>query len=319
MNLIFRLQYFPVLFFSIIMGLAGFVLSIQRAESIFNAEHVLSTYILYGVVIIFIAISLLYLLKIVYHFPSVVEEINNPVKLSFFPSFSISLLLLSVAFLEANIYISRYLWIIGTVIHFVAIIAILSAWMHQTKFEIHHFNPAWFIPIVGNILVPIAGTRHFEAEISWFFFSIGIVFWILLFTIFLYRIIFHNPMPEKLSPTFFILIAPPAVGFTSYVKLAGSIDNFAKVLYYFALFLTILLLTQFKIFYRIRFYLSWWAYSFPVASITMATYLMYNQTGLAFFKPLFFVLLLLLTLFIAMLLIYTLKAIADGEVCIKEE
>jgi tellurite resistance protein len=41
--------------------------------------------------------------------------------------------------------------------------------MHQNKYEIKHFNPAWFIPIVGNILVPIAGVHHAPIEISYFF------------------------------------------------------------------------------------------------------------------------------------------------------
>ena len=42
---------------------------------------------------------------------------------------------------------------------------------------------------------------------------------IILFSIILNRIIFHNPFAAKFMPTMFILIAPPAIGFISYIKL----------------------------------------------------------------------------------------------------
>ena len=74
-----------------------------------------------------------------------------------------------------------------------------------------------------------------------------------------HRIIFHHPLPEKLIPTLAILIAPPATAFTAYVKLTHNVDSFAKILYYFALFLTTFLLAEYKMFSKIKFYLSWWA------------------------------------------------------------
>ena len=52
---------------------------------------------------------------------------------------------------------------------------------------------------------------------------------------------FHAANPNLL-PTMFIMIAPPAVGFISYLNLVPDLDNFARVLYYSALFLTLLLL-----------------------------------------------------------------------------
>lgn len=314
-----RIKYFPVSFFSVIMGLTGFTISIQKGENILGLNNMLSGFLLYVVVAIFVFLTLIYGIKIIKYYPSVIEEISNPVRLSFVPTFSISIILLSVAFLEVSLTISKYLWIFGSALHLIATIAILSQWVWQTKFEINHFNPSWFITIVGNILVPIAGVNHFNIEISWFFYSIGIVFWIPFFAIFLYRIIFHNPLPNKLLPTFFILIAPPALGFVSYVKLTGQVDSFSKILYYFALFMIIFLLAQVKMLSSIKFYLSWWAYSFPIASITVATALMLKETGIEIYKYIFFILILILTAFIITLIFNTLKAASKGEICKKEE
>ena len=314
----FCIRYFPISFFSMVMGLTGFVLAIQRAEDLFNAGRMLSTYLLFAVILVFLLIVGIYTIKILKYFPDVLEEIDHPIRLSFFSTFTVSLLLFSIAFLEVNLLISQYFWISGTVAHFLMTVVILSIWIQQSKFEIHHFNPAWFIPIVGNILIPISGVRHFSPELSWFFFSVGIIFWVPMFTIFLYRIIFHQPMPEKILPTFFILIPPPALGFVSYVNLNGGMDNLSKMLYYFALFMTILLMAQIKLFYRLKFSLSWWAYTFPLAAITTATALMYNQTGFLFYKFIFLLLMGMLSLIIFTVLFYTIKAIKSGAICVKE-
>ena len=125
-------------------------------------------------------------------------------------------------------------------------------------------------------------------------------------------------MPEKILPTFFILIPPPAIGFISYVHLNGGMDNFARMLYYFALFMTIFLLAQIKLFYTIEFSLAWWAYTFPAAAITLATAMMYKQTGLMFFKLVFLGLLGLLSLIILTVLLCTVKAVKNNEICVKE-
>jgi tellurite resistance protein len=210
------------------------------------------------------------------------------------------------------------LWSIGVVLHLGFTLYVLSAWLHQTHFEVTHINPAWFIPIVGNILVPIAGVQHASLEISWFFFSIGLVFWGILLTIIFYRMFFHQPLPAKLLPTLFILVAPPAVGFISWFQLVGEINAFGRVLYYVALFLTLMLLTQARRFIRLEFFLSWWAYSFPMAAMTIASFLMYEQLQLPFFKGLSVGLLGLLTVLISILIVKTIQAVRARAICIED-
>lgn len=313
-----RLENFPISFFSVVMGLTGFTITLQKAQKLFGIDQIYSKVSLYISVFIFILLFVFYLLKILFYLDKFKEEFSNPIRLNFFPTFSISLLLLSVAFLEENIKISKVLWIIGTVSHLLLTITVISQWIQQTHFNLQHYNPSWFIPVVGNIIVPIAGVEHAQQEISWFFFSIGIVFWISLFTIFLYRIIFHHPLSQKLVPTLFILIAPPAVGFISYVKLTGRVDEFAKIIYYVALFLVILLLAQVRLFLNVKFYLSWWAYSFPMAAISIATFLIYTKLKFEAYKYLFGVLFTLLIFIIIVLSVATLINIFKKNICIEE-
>ena len=239
--------------------------------------------------------------------------------MSFGAAITVSLLLLGGATLGSWPMLSRVLWIVGAVSHLTVTLYVLNAWIHKPGFEITHISPAWFIPVVGNIVAPIAGVTHAGAEVGWFFFSIGLVFWIVLFTIIVYRMIFHNPLPDRLLPTLFILLAPPAAGFIAYLKLNGMVDHFARVLYYTAVFIALLLMLQLPRFTRLKFFLSWWAYSFPLAALTIATLFMFRATGAGGFRIASYFLLAVLCGMIALLLGFTLRAVARGEICLPEQ
>jgi len=302
----------------VVMGLTGATIAWRRAESIWGLNAMVSSTLLVTSSVIFVVIFVVYALKMIKHPDEIRKEFQNITKLSFFPAISISLLLLSIAFMDLLSGFSQALWVIGTMVHFIFSVAIISIWIRHPSLEINHISPAWFIPVVGNILVPIAGVAYAPAEISWFFFSIGLVFWIALFTILFYRLLFHNPLPERLLPTLFILIAPPAVGFISYVKLTGAVDSMARILYYFGLFIFVLMIPQLKMLARIKYYLSWWAYTFPMAALTIATILMYHQNHLAFFKYLALALLILLSGIVLLLGVMTLSAIKNKNIGIED-
>ena len=315
MNTENRIENFPVSFFSMIMGMSGITIAWQKAGHVLDVSNNVATPLALITSLLFVGLALIYSLKLARYRLAVVEELQHPVKLNFFPAISISLILLSVVFLSINQQIAHILWLMGVVLHLAFTLYVMSVWMHHDRFEVHHINPAWFIPVVGNVLVPITGTALGYSEVSWFFFSIGIIFWIVLFTIIFYRVLFHQPLPEKLMPTFFILIAPPAVGFLSYAALIGGIDSFARVLYYIALFLTLLLLTQLARFAKLQFFLSWWAYSFPLAAITISSMKMFELTQKTGFIYLSWVLLILLSLVVGYLIFKTIKAVQGHKIC----
>jgi hypothetical protein len=203
MNKTSRLAYFPISFFAVVMGLTGLCIAWENAELTFELPFRLENALLPFTAVVFISLVLLYLVKLFRYPQEVIKELNHPVKLNFFPAVSISLILLSIAILKTLPDLSLLLWGLGTALHLGFTLYVMNVWIHHDKFEIHHISPAWFIPVVGNVLVPITGTAHGYAEISWFFFSIGILFWVVLFTIIFYRVLFHHPLPDKLMPTFF--------------------------------------------------------------------------------------------------------------------
>jgi tellurite resistance protein len=117
-------------------------------------------------------------------------------------------------------------------------------------------------------------------------------------------------------PTLFILIAPPAVGFIAYTRLGGELDTLGRVLYGSGLFLTLLLLTQVRRFARLKFFLSWWAYSFPLAAISIASMRMYELSGVEGYLWIGVALLVLLTVVVAMLLARTISAVLQHRICV---
>ncbi len=314
-----RLKNFPISSLGICLGLIGFTLAWQKAEHILKLPFIFSNYLLCFSVAVIVIILSTYILKLIKYPNEVKKEFNHPIKLNFYPIIAKLFLISSIIYLAADNDISRYLWWIGAVIQFVFTLIILSAWVKHDKFEIHHINPSWFIPVVGCLIIPIAGVKHFSPELSWFFFSVGFFWWMILMVIVLNRMIFHHPIPDKFIPTLFILFAPPIIGFIALTKLLGGLNPFGNMLYYFGVFMFILIALQFKTFSKLRFYLSWWAYSFPLDALAIGTLLMYYETDLQFFKVASWIIFVILNGVILLLLAKTVKAIKNKQICIDEK
>jgi tellurite resistance protein len=304
--------------FALVMGLAGFAMASRRAEEVLQLPFSVGPALSWLAVGAFVLISALYLLKLAVYPEEVAKEFRHPVRVNFFPAISIALVLLSTLLYEPAPALARWLWTVGAAAHFVFTLFVMNAWIHRTGIELGHVSPAWFIPVVGNVLLPLAGVRFYPPDVSWFFFSVGFVFWLVVLTIVMHRLFFHAALPERMTPTLFILVAPPAVSFLAYVALVGEVDAFARVLYYTSLFLTMLLATNAARFLRARFYLSAWAYSFPLAAVTIATLVMVERAGGDVLRLIATTLLWALTLVMAALLWRTAVAVSRGEICVED-
>lgn len=300
------------------MGLAGLTLAWQKAHAVLGAPLIISAGLRGVVSALFIVLLIIYGLKALRYPQAIGMEARHPIRINFFPTVSISLLLLAIAYLETAPQAAFWLWVAGAILHLGFTLAIFGSWIHHTHYDIKHANPAWFIPVVGNIIIPVAGVRLASPELSWFFFSIGLVFWMVLLTIVLYRLFFHEPLPVRLAPTLFILLAPPSVGFIAYIGLTGELDAFARILYYTALFLALLLASNALRFLRLPFFISAWAYSFPLAALTLATLIMGARLPGSVFALIGVGLLALLSLVVAVLVFRTMVAIQRREICVPE-
>ena len=308
------LAHFPVALFSTVMGTGGLALAWHKAAGVLGWPSAVGQGLTLLASLLLVIVGLLYALKWLRHPAEARAERKHPVKMNFVPTLSIGILLVAGAWLPSSPAAALPLWTLGALLHLSFTLVTMSAWIHHDHFEIQHLNPAWFIPVVGNIIVPLAGGHLAPVEISWFFFSIGVVFWIVLLAVVMYRLFFHAPLALRLTPTLFILLAPPSVGFVAWSGLVGGLDAFGRVLYYTALFFALLLVSNAMRFFKLPFFVSAWAYSFPLAALSTATLRMAELGAGAFFAILGGVLLILTTGVIGLLAARTIQAILRQEI-----
>lgn len=313
-----HLEHCPVSIFAMVMGTGGLALAWEKAHAVLGAPAVVSVALVWLATLLFAFLAVLYLLKWVRYPKAAAAERHHPIRINFLPAISISLLLLAAGWRSINPAVAQLLWMVGAPLHLMLTLMAISSWIWHAHYDIKHANPAWFIPVVGNVIVPVAGAGMVPSDVLWFFFSVGIVFWPVLLATILYRVIFHPAMPERLMPTMFILLAPPAVGCLAWISLTGGVDAFARILYYCALFLLLLLTVNVHRFLRLPFHLPAWAYSFPLAAVTIATLKMAEALDIGSLRLLGTGLLAAVSLVVALLAVLTLRTAIRGKLCVPE-
>lgn len=313
-----KIKFFPITSFAIVMGLLGLTIVFGKFYHLQWLPKYFYSGSLFLTTILFFVLFVMYGLKIILYFDEAKKDFLHRIRINFFSAISISLLLLSIAYYTFWPILGLILWWVGVLLHTWLMFKTIAFWI-QHNFEISHFNPAWFIPVVGNILIPIVGVDLMPVSISYFYFVIGLLFWVVLFTIFLYRVIFHDQLPKKFVPTFFILLAPPAVGFISYIRITQSWDNLSTLLLFLTFFFLIMLIFLYKSFKELKFFVSWWAFTFPLAASTIASIVAYQITHTELFKYLAWLLLVSLLTAVIKVGWTTLKYLGKGEICIEEE
>ncbi|MDK9693026.1 MAG: SLAC1 anion channel family protein [Sulfurimonas sp.] len=312
-----RLKFFPIMMYAVVMGLSGLTIAYQKATLWLDFPAFFGEIFMVLTTAVFILVSFVYAKKFFIYKVAVMSEFSHPVRINFFAAISISMLMLSIIYKESFPVVSAIFWYPGTLLHFYLTMHTIAFWINKNQ-QLDHSNPAWFIPIVGNVLIPVAGVGFVDTGLLLYFFSVGMFFWIILFAVLLNRIIFHHQLAIKFMPTLFILIAPPAVGFIAYFKMFGIIDTFALFLFNLALFFTLLVLFMYKNFIRIKFFISWWAFVFPIAAMAISSMLMYHERGSQFLQLLSYVMLGATTIIVTIVAYQTILHMKKGEICIQE-
>jgi len=313
-----KIQFFPITSYAAVMGLTGLTIAFGKFYHLQWMPRIFYDISIFFVLALFLFISVLYGLKLVMYPDEVKTDFKHRIRINFFSAISISLLLLSIAYYTYYPMLSIILWWAGLLLHTFFMFKTISFWI-QHNFEIHHFNPAWFIPVVGNILIPVSGVDFAPVILSYFYFAVGFFFWIVLFTIFLYRAIFHAQLPEKFIPTFFILLAPPAVGFIAYMRITASWDTFSVFLLLLTYFFIGLLIVMYRSFTQLKYFMSWWAFTFPLTAASISSAVAFQVTHYLFFKVTAWFILVSAIIAISIVVWHTIIHIRKGEICVKEE
>lgn len=308
--------YLPVGLFGSVMGLTGLSVAWHLAHERFGVSRLFSDALGAVAVVVFLLVAGGYAIKLVTASQAVRAEFAHPVAGSLFGTFFISLLLLPIVLAPVDLIVARIVWAAGAVGMTAFGWFMVDRWMNHRQQTVHA-TPAWIIPVVGMLDIPLAmpalGLQSMHGVMV-FGLAVGLFFTVPLFTVIFSRLVFDPPLPDALQPSLLILLAPFAVGTSTYVLTTSQVDLFAQSLFWLTLFLLAVLLGRLRYLATCcPFRLAWWAVSFPLAAAAIAAL----RIDLALQGPVYDVvavaLLALSTVVIAALLIRTLLGVARGE------
>lgn len=271
-------------------------------------------------VIIFALLLVCYGAKMLYHSNAFKADLKHQVKINFLSSIPISMLII-VAFwsdLSSGVDVLWQgilgLFYVASVLQLVLSLYVMSFWFKESM-KTTLLSPAWFIPIVGNLIVPLSGGLiNAPKELLLFFFSIGCFFWILLSAMIMQRLIFEQSLESKFIPTLFIFIAPPSIFVVDFHSLFGIHNALSFVSFNVALFFVLLLLSLGNIFTKLNFAPSWWAFTFPLCAFGIASFDLYMNEFKCFYG-LLGILGLVMAFFAVVFISYkTLRAVVSGAI-----
>ena len=310
------LDYLPVGLFGSVMGLTGLSVAWRLAHARFGIPDRIADVIGAIAVLAFIATSLGYVIKLMTAPEAVRKEFVHPIAGNLFGTIFISLLLLPIILQPLSLALARVVWVLGAVGMVVFAWLIVTRWMSDRQ-QIAHATPAWIIPVVGVLDVPLAlpvlnfPQLHLLMVLG---LAVGLFFAVPLFTLIFSRVVFEPPMPDALKPSLMILVAPFAVGTSAYAVTTGQIDLFAQSLYVLTLFILAVLVGQMRHLIRCcPFRVSWWAVSFPLAASAIAAFRIAIAMQVWITDAIAILLLAFATLVITGLLLRTLVGLLRGE------
>ncbi|WP_260600107.1 SLAC1 anion channel family protein [Sphingomonas endolithica] len=311
-----RFDYLPVALFASVMGLSGLSVAWRLATHLYGVPMGISHAIAIVAVAAFLLLTIAYLAKAILAFDAVVAEFRHPVAGNLFSTVIISSLLLPIVLAPHAPFPARILWTVGAAAMFGFAWLIINRWMSDRQ-QIAHATPAWIVPVVGLLDVPLAAPSLSPAppaDLLIGCLAIGLFFAVPLFTMIFSRLLFGRPLPPALQPAVLILVAPFSVGFSAYVAITGQVDGFATGLYALTIFLLAVLLGRLRQLAQCcPFRVAWWAVSFPLAASASAAIRFAAATPRLVPSAIGLALLALASCVIAGLFVRTLLGIFRGE------
>jgi tellurite resistance protein len=258
------------------MGLTGLALAWHRAAPVMGemAGSVALVLACTGAMV-FIALAVAYVVRALRYPQALGEDFAHPVRHPFMAAIPVSVILLATAAVATSgaTALANAAWWLGSVSQLAVTVWVVAKWWRGNQaggLAWASLTPALFIPVVGNVLVPLAGVPLGHGDWSAAQFAIGAFFWPVIHVLILVRLATQGSWPERLQPAVFIFVAPPAVIGLALAQF-GAPAAFPWGAWGIALFSLLAALTQLRRIAALPFAIPHWALSFPLAAFTALT------------------------------------------------
>ena len=342
--------------FSMVMGLAGLALAWHSAEAALGSSAT-GVSLVFGVVAVLVFVALLGLSVLRFNrFPAALaEDLRHPVRHAFVAALPVATLLLvtlGVALAGTHPVLDA-LWWLAALGQLWATVWVLKRWLVVTpvppapvsavpaslqgliqgalvspaapvKAPVSAAPPFWpsvtpvlFIPVVGNVVAPLAGLALGHGLWSAAQLGIGLLLWPVVLGLLLVRRAAQGPLPDRLLPTWFITVSPPSIIGVVLLIMQAPLPVVAGI-WGMALFFLLWAGTIAQQAVSQPFSLTFWAVSFPLAAFTTLTLKLGVLAGSPGLQMAGTLLLALTSLVVFSLVLGTVRGLREGSLLAPE-
>jgi C4-dicarboxylate transporter/malic acid transport protein len=254
--------------------------------------------------LLFVVLSLPWLTRWIAHSDAALATLKHPVQASFYPTFSIAMLVIAAQFLAfgPQVDLALLFWLPGALLTFVFSFAVLYSMFSGEHVGLEHVTPAKFIPAVGLVVIPIAGgpllahlqgTAHELALFANIFgLGAGMLMYVGLLSLTIQRKYLAKPAFGILTPTVWIHLAPIGVIPVSLLNLveqlpfpvhSGVFIVIGLLFWGFGVWWVVmasLLTLAARRREMLPFALSWWGFTFPLGAFVVSSFRLSRLSGI---------------------------------------
>ncbi|MHA1224187.1 MAG: tellurite-resistance/dicarboxylate transporter [Candidatus Heimdallarchaeaceae archaeon] len=287
---------------------------------------------------LFVLLCIPWILRWILFPKNALADFKHPVICNFYPTIAIGMLVLSSNFLVIghNLVAGEIFWFIATALTLIFGISIPTVMFLSEEVKLEHINPAWFIPPVGLIVIPIPGSlliqqfSGFSQEVILFLnyvgWGAGFFIYLALLAVCMYRFILHSPLPNLLAPTIWINLGPIGAGTVALYNLVNNsafitvkepFHVFGLIFWGFGIWWVLMAIVITIHYIRkitLPYAMSWWAFTFPLGAYVASSHLVAIQFNLSIIDYIGFALYWLLFGFWSITLIRTAINTYKGKV-----
>lgn len=263
-------QHLNFAWFAMVMGLCGLSLAWMRAVPHWRGAQQVSMAVGVLAAGVFLVLLLATLWRLVRCPAAVLADVRHPLRQVFVAALPSSLVLIATVSWAhgGDSFWTDAAWMVGSAALLLVTLGVVQRWF-QPGLEGAQFwpamTPALFIPVVGNVLPALAGVGLGHPVWAAAQYGIAAVLWPVALALVLVRIGMVGLWPQRLLPTTFVMIAPPAVLALSGVQLGAPVV-LAQMLWGVAMLFTLVSMSVFRRCLAQPFDIPFWGMSFPLAA-----------------------------------------------------
>lgn len=158
-------------------------------------------------------------LSIFLNFNRIKEAFNHPVLSSVMPTYSMGMIVLSTYIIPFSKSVAFGFWALGLILHMILLLIFTKN--HIFDFKIKKVFPSYFIVYVGYVCASVTAPAYKMEALGRTLFNFGLIFYVVLLPIVLYRTLIVKNIPKPALPTVTIFAAPASL------LLAGYMSSFS--------------------------------------------------------------------------------------------